>query len=230
MHKPFMLMLLTFCAMCALPPAKVTATVIPPNLLPGSQYQLVFFTTNYFSATSSDIDDYNAFVTSEAALNPALPQGVTWRAIGSTATVQAHVNAPAQAGIPIYNTHGQVVVSDAQDLYANVSLTNPINYDQFGTFSTFRYIFTGSTPLGERFDPYYLGSPDGSSIIGYNSNTNFQWIDSNGAITQTYGFASLYALSDPITVPVPEPSSAVIFGAAILGLLGWRCRRKCWNK
>ena len=55
------------------------ADIILPNLPPGSQYQLMFVTAGSRYATSTDIEDYNAFVTAEAQQNPSLPAGITWR-------------------------------------------------------------------------------------------------------------------------------------------------------
>ena len=69
--------------------SSVRGGVILPNLPVGSQYQLTFVTAGSRDAMSTNIEDYNQFVTEQAALNPALPQGLTWRAIASTATVDA---------------------------------------------------------------------------------------------------------------------------------------------
>lgn len=66
MKKLFAALVLTTiaAAVCA---SQVRAAVIAPvGLVPGSQYQLIFVTFSTRTATSSDIADYNAFVTSEA--------------------------------------------------------------------------------------------------------------------------------------------------------------------
>ncbi|MFM7787424.1 MAG: PEP-CTERM sorting domain-containing protein, partial [Microcystis panniformis] len=55
--------------------AQAALVVVPPGLNPGQQYRLVFVTSGTRNAESSDINDYNTFVTSEAnkpALNSAL--------------------------------------------------------------------------------------------------------------------------------------------------------------
>ncbi len=84
---------------------QLMAAVVPPiGLAPGSQYQLIFVTADAITPGSSNIADYNAFVTAEAALNPSLPPA-TWDVVGSTASVDANVNAPSE-GVPVYNTQG----------------------------------------------------------------------------------------------------------------------------
>ena len=108
----------------------VVAAIIPPNLPPGSQYQLIFVTAGTRDATSGTISGYNTFVAAQAALNPSLPRGVTWRAVGSTSNINANLNAPS-LDLPVYNTQGVEVVSAKTGLYSS-SLMNPITFDQFG--------------------------------------------------------------------------------------------------
>ncbi|MFM6405650.1 MAG: PEP-CTERM sorting domain-containing protein, partial [Microcystis sp.] len=73
--------------------------LIPSGLSPGNQYRLVFFTDGTIHATSTDINTYNTFVDNEAhtstILNDAFtnvgidPASITWKVIGSTASVNA---------------------------------------------------------------------------------------------------------------------------------------------
>ena len=73
--------------------AQARADIITPaGLNPGDQFRIVFVTSEIRDATSSNIADYDAFVQTAANAggqdtyngNP-----VTWRVIGSTATVSA---------------------------------------------------------------------------------------------------------------------------------------------
>lgn len=65
----------------------------PTGLNPGDQYRLVFATSTTRDATSSNIADYNAFVTGVADSVPELLLlGTTWTAIASTASVDARDN------------------------------------------------------------------------------------------------------------------------------------------
>lgn len=221
MRKSFIVILVTACAGFTLPSAQLMATVIPPNLPPGSQYQLIFVTADSRDATSSDIADYNAFVTNEAALNPLLPS-TTWHVVGSTATVNANVNAPS-AGLPIYNTQGIEVASSATGLYTP-NLLSPIRFDQYGFTSLGSSLWTGNDYTGTA-----SSGPLGSSLPFYGAQheTNSEWayhFDHPSDLLLPF-----YALSDPLTVPVPEPSSAVIFVLGIVGLIEVRrrLRKKC---
>ena len=49
--------------------AQAALVVVPPGLSPGQQYRLVFVTDGEWDATSSDIDDYNKFVTNRPRPN-----------------------------------------------------------------------------------------------------------------------------------------------------------------
>jgi hypothetical protein len=90
-------------------------TTVPSGLSPGDKYRLAFVTSTTRDATSSDIADYNAFVTAVANTVPALTElGTTWTAIGSTAAVDARDNTntnPGNAeGVPIYLLDGTLLV------------------------------------------------------------------------------------------------------------------------
>jgi len=210
--------------------AQLMAQIIPPNLAAGSQYQLIFQTADVTAATNRSISYYNSFVTSEAALNPFLPQGVTWHAVGSTvelpsgAFIKASDNAPSVPGIPVYNTEGQLVAPGAQGLYSGLPLTNPVGFDQFGnTHPFFDFAWTGATTVGG--DPggfYVLGSP--TPIMGDPHTTAVGWI-SDGPGEPPYDPYSVYALSTPITA-TPEPGSLSLAALGLVGLLAWGWRRR----
>lgn len=190
----------------------VRAAVILPNLPAGSQYQLVFVTADGRNASSSNIADYNSFVTQEAALNSSLP-ATTWHAIASTPTVNAINNASTSASIPIYNTHGQLVANGTSDFWYPVH-TNLIDYDQYG-FMNSQYVWTGTNPNGTANSP--LGMTN--AILGFSTDaTASHWtFFSQGG---TSGAEEFYALSAPITAP--EPSG--LFGLAIAAVAIFPCR------
>ncbi|NNC55452.1 MAG: hypothetical protein HKO07_07010, partial [Pseudomonadales bacterium] len=103
----------TICAAHAAP-----LVVVPPGLNTGDEYRLAFLTQGWTSGSASttpgtgirdalatDINDYNAWVTSYAEHDPFLDNlGTTWAAIASTETVDARDNTgtnPALAsGVP----------------------------------------------------------------------------------------------------------------------------------
>jgi hypothetical protein len=82
-----------------------TVVTVPTDLNPGDQYRLVFVTDGTRDAQSTDIADYNAFVTAQANQSTELQAlGVDWFVIGSTSTVSARDNTGTDGGggVPIY--------------------------------------------------------------------------------------------------------------------------------
>jgi hypothetical protein len=208
-------------AIAALSATQLVAAIISPSLPAGSQYQLIFVTSGGRDAKSTDIDDYNTFVTGEAALSPGLPLGATWRAVGSTADIEAKVNAPWISGLPVYNTHGDLVATSTNGLYFG-SLSAPVGYDQFGDLPHILRVWTGSTEFGDGFATRELGT--GGPIIGRPTNTDSRWLNLTG--DNPNAKYPLYGLSDAITV-VPEPATIVPMALAVLALAGLRCLRRC---
>ena len=195
----------------------------PAGLAPGSTYQLVFVTTDGFFATSTSISDYNADVTSEAALNATLAafdalNGVTWTVIGSTTSVNSTTNAPSAGAV--YTLDGTEVASAANQLYSG-SLLAPIDINENGvTESTLAWTGSNSSgtaagginDLGQTFTEY-----------GSSTSTNGAWIaDTNGI--ESDNSLQLYALSSVITVPetstVPEPATVTLVAGAMFLLAG----------
>ena len=58
----------------------------PPDLEPGDQYRLAFVTSTTTTATSPDIETYNAFVQATADAAPIGDWGFAWYAIAQTET------------------------------------------------------------------------------------------------------------------------------------------------
>lgn len=209
---------------------RLMATVIPPiGLAPGSQYQLIFATADGFEPTSTNIADYNSFVTAEAGMNSLLPFGVTWRAVVSTPTVNANVNAP-YIGLPIYNTAGQLVALATSDIYSSDLLTS-IVYDQFGLSFTSEHenTWTGTVFGGIGGGPG--GGLGGSSTAIYGASYTAQtplWYDV-ASYTTVNNPLPLFALSGPITLPTPEPATSTLLTLA-LALLGALRLHHQWNR
>jgi hypothetical protein len=201
------------------------AQVVLPNLPAGTKYQIIFFTENTTPATDPDIADYNTFVTAQANADSTLAAlGVQWNAVGSTATVNANVNAAnVKVGgsyLPVYDTQGNIVSDQASGGLYSGSLLAPPNYDQHGV-SFFPpanggvNVWTGSTPFGNGFAGNTLGNATGAATGG-SGFTDGRWASAGAFATTTQ--ISLYALSAPITA-VPEPSSFILLAIATAGLL-----------
>ena len=201
--------------------------IAPSGLAPGSQYLLIFVTAGVHDAVDTDIEIYNSFVTVEASQGLAfgMPSGATWHAVASTDDVDANVNAPSGA-LPVYNTAGQRVVAPGVGIYTGV-LDNLVAYDQFGNVSVAAQeenVWTGSDFQGFGVADATLGADSGDSEMGRVA-LDSTWLQF--AIVPQFGevtFAKpLYALSTPITVPVPEPATVTLVISALL-LGGWRLR------
>jgi hypothetical protein len=203
------------------------AAIIPPiGLAAGAPYQLIFVTADSIDALSPFENQYNTFVTNEAALNPSLPTA-TWHAITSTVdSTDASTNAP-WLSLPVYNTLGQLVTSAAQSLYTPTHLA-PITGDQYGGPIPPGPVWTGSSASGT--GNFRLGLPNQYGDIGSPLDPGF-WLRAGQApfILQVNQLDfPIYALSGVIHIPTPEPSSFILLIAGIAGLAGahWRQRRK----
>jgi hypothetical protein len=217
------------------------ANVTLPNLPPGSQYQLVFVSAGTRDALSTNIDDYNSFVTEQANLNLNLPSGITWSAIASTSTVDARDNAVTYDSIPIYNTSGQQVSDGTYHFWGGqdgppgsiYTLWNSISSDQYGN-NISADVWTGSKSDGTKYSSGGLGvwivSPSfpseyESPVRGSSTSRTATWISDTVQLTSNPSNMNcpLYAISSPITV-IPEPSSLILLSIGIISMLAYILR------
>jgi hypothetical protein len=186
---------------------------LPTGLGPGEEYRLVFFTSTSTAATSTDIADYNAFVTATATAVPELNAlGTTWSALASTATTDARDNIASAPFASIYRLDDSQVADDDLDLWDGVGafgdqLLNAINVNELGTTANLGYNWTGTLLDGTKG----VGSPGGPlgsvapfPVVGDNSVTNWTWLDAGNPHGPT-GLNPLYAISDVLTAPGVAP-------------------------
>jgi len=214
--------------------AQAALVVVPPGLNPGDQYRLVFVTDSTRNATSTNINDYNNFVTNQvtgSALATQLTTAgfnlgtITWKAIGSTSATSAKVNTGtdgSQPDVPIYLIDGNKVANNNADLWDGTILT-PINRTQSDQ-PTFQFgvpIWTGSASDGTT-----TSNPLGSSDLVNAGSTFFSssnWVSDgpfgNATLLKLYGMSSVLTVPTP-AVSVPEPSSLlglITLGGLMLG-------------
>ena len=208
--------------------ARAAAIVVPPSLNPGDTYRLIFVTNGTVNALSNDIAYYNSFVSDEVLVTPALAAlGTTWKALASTSSVNVLINAgldPTDTTTRFYNTQGKLIATgvpvNVNGLYGGIQYSHAaVITDSSGTdVNVPVWTGTGSDGVTSRA----LGGT-GFSFWGYSGSADYDWteFDINPKSTMQH----LYAISGVLSVSVPEPSSLVLAGGAIL-MLGFAKLRR----
>jgi PEP-CTERM motif len=193
--------------------------IVPPGVHPGDRYQLVFVTAGTRNALSSTIADYNAFVNQDANSFHIGPDDFTqsgvpihWHAIVSVFGTNAKEN--AQQNAPAYNLAGDLVANGGPltNFLYQPPLLSPVKWSPDGA-SNPRLVFTGTNFTGIA-STFPAGT--GTGVTSGNSNDVAEtWITLGFGSAGTEPPAvpmSIYALSDPLTAPVPEPSTLILAG------------------
>ena len=215
---------------------------VPAGLGPGNQYRIVFVTSLGTDALSSNIGDYNAFVTGLANASPQLAAlGTTWTAIASTETVDAIDNTStpvSETGIPLYRLDGQRVADDNFDLWNGGYPLHSISITETGAAAPLSmqtngverpWVWTGTSTDGTKAPFAFLGVTTGPNadhpVAGVAYDNEFfnpnEWIALASSASSDQH--SLYAISGVLTVP--EPSMALLGALGVLTLSAQACRR-----
>ncbi len=110
------------------------AQVILPTLPPGSQFQILFVTSDGTTAISSNIADYDNFVTQEANQSPPLASlGATWTAVATVASSPTYYASQASSttNVPLYDTDGDLLEPNFPSLFTDWDFPGP-SYNQYG--------------------------------------------------------------------------------------------------
>ncbi|MCP4933196.1 MAG: PEP-CTERM sorting domain-containing protein [bacterium] len=188
----------------------------PDGLNIGDQYRLAFVTSTTRDATSSNIADYNDFVSAAANAVPSLAAlGTTWTAIASTATggsvlVNAKDNtstddSPAgNNGVPIYLVDGSTIIADHYDGLWDGSLDHALNMTETGGAPSEFSIWTGTLGNGAGEPGNGLGGGGFGGVTGQ-FKTSLLWTE---GFPVSYGDElHLYGISGTLTVAaVPIPA------------------------
>ncbi|MGI9456055.1 MAG: dockerin type I repeat-containing protein [Aeoliella sp.] len=193
------------------------APPVPAGLQPRDTYQLVFNSSLFTLGTPSNISYYNGGAQQAADLaGMGVSEGVEWKAIVSTALMDARENAVVGANTPVYNLNLDAGLEQVATGFADMwdgSLTATINYDENGNVWNLD-AWTGSNLDGTKAVGFYLGSAN--AWCGHPFYTEFgdaeDWIHFLTPPTASTQL-SVFALSEELTVPVPASTMAGDYNA-----------------
>ncbi len=201
--------------------------VTPAGLNPGDTFRFIFLTSGTTTAASSNIADYDAFVTAQAGTTTYQGSPVSWVALGSTDSVNArdHVGG-FSTSVPVYLVTGTKVAGNlgtgAEGLWSGALLA-AVNYGIGGTQITADPLltWTGSQANGNVNPGFGLGSNQGVNF-GSIDQTGGSWLFTD-AIGSNFEYR-MYGISASLTV-VPEPGT-IALAVCSAGILAIGMRRK----
>jgi len=148
----------------------------------GDTYRFAFASSTSRDATSSLIADYNTHVQdagNASGLGIGVSEGVTWKAIASTATIDADVNTGTDTGSSeaIFLLNSTIICNNYTDLWDG-SIDNALNLEEDGvtiTAPTNNELWTGTEPSGVKAVTQHMGN-GGNVQTGRPTGINTTWV------------------------------------------------------
>ena len=212
--------------------------IVPPGVHPGDQYRLTFASANSVGLHSTHSSYYNDKVTGWANAAAELAAlGTTWTAIITAnndfgtkvaAWDNTDTNPSVSAGVPIYNTAGELVATSNADLWDG-TIEHPIESTENGDDAVAFFVWTGTTPVYGSAQSHSIPGPAVAAGAITSTFTNEWWAEYSDEspynTDESYQTFSLYGISGVLTV-VPEPSALLLAACAAVAIVPWACRRK----
>lgn len=178
--------------------------LIPAGLEVGESFHLAFVTDSTGEAKSADIGFYNDFVQSDANSSTILGVSkLSWKAIGSTLSVDARDNAivgggPGTDNSPVYRLD-HVQLANGYDSLWDGDLAATLSTNQNGQVPNgTSWVFTGSQVTGGVTAAAPLGESPSDTGLGYFDQNGANWID--GHSVGADNVLRFYALSEQLFI------------------------------
>ena len=178
----------------------------PSGFIGGQKFRLLFITHTGYSSSNTDIENYNAYVQSQANASDAhadIKAYNSWfRVLGSTTDVDARDNTRTTgAGVPIYWMNGDKVADNYPDFYDG-SWDSEMAANRTGTTSSAGVnVWTGSNNAGvEDFESGISRALGTNSVRIGRLNMSGAPIDSNARVGAGTNYP-YYALSGVFIAP-----------------------------
>ena len=189
----------------------------PSGLSAGDQFRLMFVTSTTRDASSTDIADYNSFVQGRAAAGHTSIQSYSaqFRALGSTATVDARDNASTTGtGVPIYWLGGAKIADSYTDFYDGNwdSAMGDGRNESGGSASSVSVVFVGSEDNGTKDSNNFTLGSTADFVRVSNPRTPSQGLRNGGALAETSETHRFYGLS-PVFEVAPTTTTELSIGA-----------------
>ena len=202
--------------------ASAGSIATPTGLNPGDQFRIVFLSTTTTTATNSNLSTYDSIVSSDATGYTYGGNSPIWKAIVSSATIDAkdHIGLQSTSVVRLYTVNGTKV--SGGNLWSG-ALLNPINVTIGGTLYNTN-VWTGTNSSDGNGA---TGGTMGSDWVATGDTKDTTWWANYGLFEST-DMNSVYGISEVLTVPsaVPEPSTAMLAGLGGLAALVYSFKRK----